>query len=406
MASETAMDDARWLIGEEGRVSLAQAADWDGPLVAQVARLRRNLSAERAHLVLEQVGLRRRGREKFALAERMFFTKIGLEQATDDVVARYKAARLPAQQPRVDFCCGIGGDLMSLAADGPTLGVDRDPVTSLFAEANLRAAGRRDTAVRCVDMGDLTVESAAAWHLDPDRRPSGRRTTRVELHEPGPEAIRRLLTANPNGAVKLAPAAVWPEDWTDRAELEWISRDGECRQLVVWFGALAVAPGRRAATVLARDGTFRQVVGEVAEVPVAERVGRYVYEPDAAVLAAKLTAALAVEHELMALSPEIAYLTGDKVAADSALAAFEVREVLPFDMKRLKAELRTRGIGRLEVKKRGVDCDPARICRELRNDGEAAGTLIVSPLAGSMVAILAHRLQRLNVQSEAHNWTL
>ena len=63
------------------------------PSVGAIAGLRKELSAERVHLVLQQAALRHRARDKFAAAERMFFTPLGLEQATDEVIAQHKAQR-------------------------------------------------------------------------------------------------------------------------------------------------------------------------------------------------------------------------------------------------------------------------------------------------------------------------
>jgi hypothetical protein len=105
-------------------------------------------------------------------------------------------------------------------------------VMALLAEANLRGTMSRaevgastgTSDVLAVDVAPEVLEGADAWHIDPDRRPEGRRTTRVELHEPGPEMIDRLLERVAAGAVKLAPAAELPARWSDVAELEWISR--------------------------------------------------------------------------------------------------------------------------------------------------------------------------------------
>ena len=41
----------------------------------------------------------------------MFFTSVGLEQATDFVTATYKAQRFSIGGRYVDLCCGLGGDL-------------------------------------------------------------------------------------------------------------------------------------------------------------------------------------------------------------------------------------------------------------------------------------------------------
>ncbi|MEX2114022.1 MAG: class I SAM-dependent methyltransferase [Pirellulales bacterium] len=363
--------------------------------------LRRELSAERTHLIVEQVELRRRARVKFSTAERMFFTRRALEQATDEVTAAYKALRYDRPAPVFDLCCGIGGDLLALAEHHAATGVDRDPVMAILAEENARAvrgAEAPQPAVCACDVFDVDVASCAAWHIDPDRRPLGRRTTRVELHEPGIDTIERLLARNANAAIKLAPAAEVPDAWLPDAELEWISRDGECRQLVAWLGTLALRPAERRATMLGDSATpLRTIAGRPGEEPPpVGRLARYVFEPDAAVLAAGLGTNLAGEHDLSRLSSGIAYWTGDAPLADNALECFEVDEVLALDIKRLRALLRKRGVGRLEIKKRGVDIQPEALRRELRLEGDAAATLIVTRIARRVTAILVHQIDSRN----------
>jgi SAM-dependent methyltransferase len=400
--SSEALDDYRWLVSDDGRRWIAQAAADPEPLVAQASRLRQQLSAQRTHLVLEQVELRERAREKFGdLAERMFFTRVGLEQATDQFVARYKAQRFPAAEPVADLCCGIGGDLLALTAQGPTVGVDLDPITALLAEANLGAvederAHARESSVRVADVANVDLAPFAAWHLDPDRRPQGRRTTQVDYYEPPRPVIQTMLAASTDAALKLAPAAEVPDAWAGAAELEWISRGGQCRQLVAWFGRLAEAVGKRRATIVAsqadRPLVVRTLLGtEDERPPVAGAIGRYVFDPDPAVLASKLVGALAAEHRLAALGPSVAYLTGDVAVQDPALACFEVTDVLPFDLKRLKHLLRSRGIGPLEIKKRAVRHEPEQLRRQLALRGDRPAVLLLAPFAGHVTAILAER---------------
>jgi hypothetical protein len=390
-------DDYRWLTGPEGAAWLARAAVFDGSTAAQTRRLRAALSPAQASLVLAQLDLRRRAREKFSAADKMYFTARGLEQASDEHVAGYKARRFKAGSRAIDVCAGIGGDLAALARRGPTVGIDREEVLSILAAANARA--QLDSAAtvetRTSDAAAVDVGACDAWHIDPDRRPRGRRTTQAELHDPPAATIDRLLAANPHAAVKLAPAAGVGKRWSDLAELEWISRARSCRQLVAWFGDLAAHPGRRRATVLGAAGQpLATLVGSPCiEVPVADRIARYLFEPDAAVLAAELTGALAERHDLGAVSPGIAYWTGEATVADALVSAFEVEEVLPLDMKRVKSLLRARHIGRLEIKVRGVELDPAELRRRLRPAGEAAATLLVTRIAKRVTAILARRLE-------------
>ena len=134
---------------------------------------------------------------------------------------------------------------------------------------------------------------------------------------------------------------------------------------------------------------WRTLVGDgPSEPPIATRIGSFVFEPDAAVLAASLSGTLAAEHGLGALAPGVAYLTADVPVRDAALAAFEVLEAMPYHVKLVKAWLKARGIGRLEVKKRGVSLEPDAVRRQLRVEGNEAATLLLAPLAGGVTAIL------------------
>ncbi|MCR4415284.1 MAG: class I SAM-dependent methyltransferase [Thermoguttaceae bacterium] len=414
------LDDYRWLIGPEAAKWLARAAADTRSLPARLSRLRGSIGAERARLVLEQVELRARARAKFSQADRMFFTRVGLEQASDEWIAAYKARRFPSRQPVADLCCGLGGDLMALARRGPAIGAERDETTALLAAENVRAAGveicrvergwwtggdagllatrgESGTTIVVAEATQCPLAELAAWHIDPDRRPQGRRTTRVDRHEPDLPAIERLRSINPHAAIKLAPACQPPDAWRPEAELEWISRDRQCRQLVAWFGRLAEHPGLRRATVLEsrqpEASSRRSVVGDAAlEPPVADRLGRYVFDPDPAVVAAGLVGVVAARHALSAIAARAAYLTGDHPATDAALACFEVTDALPFDLKRLKSVLRARGIGRLEIKKRGVSEDPESLRRRLALRGDLAAVLVLARVGRSVTAIVARRI--------------
>jgi len=125
---------------------------------------------------------------------------------------------------------------------------------------------------------------------------------------------------------------------------------------------------------------------------LADAVGRFVFEPEPAVLAAGLTGHLAAECRLQALAAGVAYLTSDEAQQHGLLQAFEVVEVLPLDMKRLRGIVRERRIGNLEIKLRNLRHDPAAVRRELRPQGDEQATLLLTPTAHGARAILARRV--------------
>jgi len=175
-------EDYCWLVSEHADRWLKIAAEQGDADVNQVQSLRRELGAPRAHLVLEQASLRRRTRDNFALAEQMFFTRKGYEQATDSRIARYKSQRF-ADPTVTDFCCGIGGDLLGLAARGATTGIDRNAVCQLLAAANVRLVSDH-TAVLQRDVCQVQLQPDDAWHMDPDRRADGQKA-RDTIEFPG-----------------------------------------------------------------------------------------------------------------------------------------------------------------------------------------------------------------------------
>lgn len=415
--------DYKWLTGSEAAAYLAELAASVEPLHTSVERLRRGLSPAKAHLLHEQAELRRRAKEKFTSADRMFFTRVGLEQATDEWVARYKAARFIAQRagssptlaiasPIADLCCGIGGDLLAFSQHSSVIGVDRDLVAAHFVEVNaslFQAADRiRIVTGRVEDFG---LNGVAAWHIDPDRRAMGRRATSLEFCQPSLDTIERLLSQVAHSAVKLAPATKVPSDWADRCELEWISLDGECRQLVAWHGELARSPGLRRATVLTTTSVASWGAGRLARRPsapgalecticgrpdqplsISDKLGDFIFDVDPAVRAARLQGALAEELNLSAIAPGPSYFTGDSPITDTAVSCFKIEDVLPLRVRGLAQHLRERGIGRLEIKKRGVEIDPEKLRRDLKLRGDNAATLLITPIASRPAAILAQRL--------------
>lgn len=388
-----------WLLSDEASQWLEEVRQSSQPVLQKLARLRKHLSAQQAHRVLELVELRERGRRKFAAADAMYFSRIGLEQATDQWIAAYKAERFRGRIRIADLCCGVGGDAMGLARVARELLVcDRHPGVALFAERNVVASGgTANLTPHAGDVAEVNLADWDAWYIDPDRRPSGSRSVHVEQHEPSDEVIDRLIAVNPHAAIKLAPACEVPARWAAVGELEWIGRGGECKQLVVWSGSLAKNPGERRATVLASNRDACQAVASFvgrgdATPDEDQRVGRFVFEPDAAVLASGLVGEMAMRHGWWTFASTHGYLTSDTRSDEPATSAFEVLDVLPFDPKKVAMYLRERGVGQLEIKHRAVDLSPERLRKELKLTGDNTATLLVTRVLEKRIAIVAKRI--------------
>jgi hypothetical protein len=393
-ANLTDLVDYQWLVGAEAERWLLEFTESsEAPHVIQ-QRLRKSLTAERARLVAQQLALRVKAEKKFGdLAAKMFFTDLSLQQSTDRWIAAYKAARFSKDREILDYCCGIGGDLIALATRSKTTGWDRSPEVALFAEANLKAANQTQTAT--VSIGSVEEHPPAAdsqWHLDPDRRTDGRRSTRMEFHSPDEATVREWLKTAPNAAIKLAPATRLSDEWQEMAELEWVSRTGECRQLVAWFGDLCQSPSKRRATIVSTNGSHSFVGHADANAPIADEVGEYVFDTDPSIRASGLTSALACETGAFVISEGAAYLTSKNSSDHPMLSVFRVEEVLSFRVRELAKHVQSKNLGKLEIKVRGVAVQLEELRKKLKLGGSGSATLLVTRHGKREIAILAQRV--------------
>jgi hypothetical protein len=85
---------------------------------------------------------------------------------------------------------------------------------------------------------------------------------------------------------------------------------------------------------------------------------------------------LAGHHGLWQIDPRIAYLSGNEPVDSPLLKTYRVIKELPYDLKVLREFLRKAEVGRLEVKKRGVNLVPEEFRATLRLAGPNEGTLI------------------------------
>ncbi|MBF0673244.1 MAG: SAM-dependent methyltransferase [Salinibacterium sp.] len=341
--------------------------------------------------VLTQARLRHRALAKFGpFAERMLFTEAGLEQATRlSVAARHAERFRTAGVTRVaDLGCGIGADSLAMAAlDLGVLAVERDEVTAAIAAYNLSPWPSVTVEHASVEDADL-AETDAAW-LDPARRNEHGRLHDPADWSPSLDFAFGLAERMPVG-VKLGPGVdrdVIPTD----AEAQWVSVDHDVVELGVWLGSLARPGIRRSALVITEGGAAELNSAADSEDAETGELGEYLYEPDGAVIRARLIGDLARQLGGRMVSQDIAYITSDRALDTPFASRFRIIAQLPLDERRLKRELQVRGIGRVEIKKRGVDIDPAAFRRRLAPRGDGTATLVLTRVAGRRVALLAER---------------
>ncbi|MFF4785477.1 methyltransferase domain-containing protein [Streptomyces griseorubiginosus] len=380
------MNDLAPLLTPEGR-ALLDSVRGTAPAdeLAVATRLRREHPAELVSAALGQARLRQRAVAKFGAedAGRMFFTPNGVEQSTRASVATYRAERFRAMGVTsvADLCCGIGGDAIALARAGiRVLAVDRDPLTAAVARANADALGLAELIeVREADVTEVDTTAYDAVFVDPARRSTKRgRIFDPEAYSPPLSWAVRAALGAPHAALKVAPG-IPHEAVPEEAEAEWISDGGDVKEAVLWFGG---TPGAVRATLLPGP---RTLLGRGLPDPEVRSVGRYLYEPDGAVIRAHLVAEAAEELDGGLIDPTIAYVSADALRATPYATAYEITDQLPFNVKKLKALLREREVGILTVKKRGSAVEPEELRRKAlpKPQGTNAVTVFLTRVAGA-----------------------
>jgi hypothetical protein len=149
----------------------AEGAGGRGTGLALAERLRREYPASLVAAAMAQRELRLAAAAKFSRAADMLFTRAGYEQASSEAIACYRAGRLGNARRLADLCCGIGGDLIALAAASDVLAVDRDETHARLARHNAAVYGRAEHVTTVVaDVRDVSLAGIDAVFIDPARR--------------------------------------------------------------------------------------------------------------------------------------------------------------------------------------------------------------------------------------------
>jgi hypothetical protein len=213
----------------------------------------------------------------------------------------------------------------------------------------------------------------------------------VRQYQPPLSLVERWLPEYQALGVKVSPGVNLDEIQAYDAEIEFISWNGELKEAVLWFGPLQSTPpeARFRATLLPGEHTL--IAGTPGELP--ERLSRpraWVYEPDPAILRAGLVRHLGLMLDAYQLDSEIAYLTADSRIDTPFARVWQVEDWLPFQLKRLRAYLRERAVGRVTVKKRGSPLQPEALIRDLRLDGPEGRVLFLTQMRGKPIVVIAY----------------
>jgi SAM-dependent methyltransferase len=326
-----------------------------------------------------------RAQAKFGdMAHQFFFTPDALEQASDPRIRAYRATRF-AHQHVTDFCCGVGADSVALAHHADfVIGIDNDPLRVAMARLNSEKLGIQNIEFVLDDVTIRDLASNGAFFYDPARRDeSGGRLFGVEQYLPPLSTIRRW--DGHLGAVKLAPGVDLDELRGYDGGVEFISMMGELKEAVLWLDG-ASSPK---ATRISDDKIVHwEHTTAVSDEKPLSHPRQWLIEPDPALIRAGLVQDVAEKWGVFMLDETIAYLTGDHHPQNDWARAWKIWDWMPFNIKRLRAYLRERHIGRITVKKRGSPMTPEDLINQVKPKGDGACTVVLTRHLGNPIMII------------------
>lgn len=366
-------------------MAAALAAHEGGTELRDGAALRTAYDPAQVAFAFGQAELRERGVAKFgADAASMWFTRVGLEQASSAAAAGHRAHRLAAPGSRVfDLCCGIGGDLVALARTrAHVTGVDRDPVHLAMALASCADLGL-DAAGLEADVRDAPLAQADAVCIDPARRAGGRRVATGD----GEPSLRWCFDVPVERvAVKAAPGLdreTLPPEW----QVEFVADGRDLKESVLWSPAIRSGGAPALATVLTPGGASSMSDDGAGPAAVTD-VGRWLLDPSPAIGRAGAVDALARRLGATKIDERIAFLTADAPMTTEFGRSLRVEAELPFDVRRLRVLLRERAVGAADLRRRGLAGDVDLIRKQLRLKGNRRVTLILTRVSDKPWAIV------------------
>lgn len=280
----------------------------------------------------------KRALEKHHQAEKLFFTEEDIRWATPEIVADYRAERLKCKVI-ADLGCGIGFQTFAFAKTCKKVyAVEIDERKLELAKKNAEALGIKNITFILGDALSSEVvvklKDAEIIFCDPERL-AGEEERKIETIQPNIQKLLELYSKITDKIALEFPPQIKKIDFRGNFdyEKEYLSLNGNLNRLNLYFGNLKKAEFSAVVLpvkdILAGDGEKK--------VKAIERLERYLYEIDPAVVKAHLIVKLAEKTKtVLAFEAKSSFLTSeDKVENSFFKNSYEIIETCDFDEKKI-----------------------------------------------------------------------
>lgn len=322
--------------------------------------------------VVTLIKLRHKAKDKFRLAEKMFFTADGQEQSTGEKIAEYLAERFGEGLQIVDLTCSIGGNLVYLAQKNNLIAVDRNEANLFCAQKNAEVYGVADKIKFILGNAEENLLFGTdAFFMDPERAREGKTKTKSILNSSPNLALMlpEMLKITKNIGIKISPAFDYAEikKLPEIPEVEIISEDNVCKVAMLWFGEFKTCERRATMFVGDKKYSFSNEADKKISISLTAQPLAFIYEPNKAIIKAHLLDEICEKFSLAKLNPSIAYLTSDYLPENKDVC--RVLRVIAFDkysIKNVQKIIKNHNVLRANIISRGFPVSNEDLYKKLK----------------------------------------
>lgn len=352
-------------------------------------RLEREFTPEFCRVLLDCATARNRFSQKFWRGDEWLLSGTAGEQASPWQIARWRAETLGEVAggggKLVEVGCSVGGDTGFLTRHFQVTAYEMDPGRALLCPFNVALVGEPERLKVFADEAALHELQGDILYCDPARRSHKRLSSPTEWSPP----LQSVLDCQARGrfekvAVKCAPGLDLAELPAD-VQASFLSLEGDLKECFLLAG------GRHKgseAVLLQRDGSWLTYRTHGEDIPEAMPApGKFLYNPNPAILRASALDALARELEAGQPHPRIGYLVGSIPYHGPAADGFVVTDTFALKWPLLKKRLSGLGWSEYEYLGRGVPFSQAEVRAKLPKLSRGKG----EPKRGAIVIYRSHQ---------------
>jgi len=314
----------------------------------------------------------------------LLYDKIALEQASSEATAIFKTSLIFGKKI-IDLTGGLGIDDIFFSTNflKVTYCEINEVLTEIFAH-NLKQLQIKNIEIVNFDSIEYLKnkkDSSFDWiYIDPSRRDANRRS--VDLKYCTPNVFKNMplfFQKSKNVMIKVAPAYDITEaarKFPNLTEIFVISVDGECKEvLLILKKNVFNAKIKSFAILLNSKSEHKQIISHVLfekEVNILSEIKSYFYEPDCSIIKSDLVHFLAKDLNLSFINNNSPFLTNAKLLSSFPGRRFKIITLLIYNEKEIKKYLKTNGILKANVARRGFRLSVEEIRRvfKLKDGGD------------------------------------